>query len=266
MSRIALSVLDSELPEAAEYCGDRGLGIEVTAFAFPGNLGGGMNGLIRRHRELLKGISPISVHGPFFDLVATSMDPLIVEVARSRHLSAMEAASSLGAEFYVAHTNYTPVIRNPGYREGWTGRMLDFWLPLADRAAEAGMTICFENLWEPTPEVQLELLESARHDNMKATLDNGHVLVFSHLGSDEWVRRLGEYIVHMHLHDNGGETDQHLPAGQGIEDWGALLAAVSECAPEAVLVAESGSLAASARSMEMIRAELDGSGSVKTTR
>lgn len=253
MRKLSISVLQEELGQGAGYCRREGLGIEITTFAFPEKLDGDVDSLLRQHRRELAGIAPMSFHGPFFDLVATSMDPRIVEVARSRHISALRAAASLGADIYVTHTNYTPVIRNPKHRENWTVRMLDFWLPLADMARESGITICLENLWEPTPDIQLEFLEQASHLNLRATLDNGHVLVFSKISTVQWVEALAPYLVHCHLHDNMGETDQHLPVGRGLEDWPALLNSLERCAPDAVLVAESDSLEHNMRSVELLR-------------
>lgn len=253
MNRLAINALEDDLVEAAAWCRSEGLGIEVTAFAFPEKLDGYVEALVEKHREIIRGIKPLSFHGPFFDLVATSMDPMIVDVARRRHTVAMEAAEALGADIYVTHTNFTPVIRNPSYRSGWTGRMLDFWLPLADRAADSGMVICLENLWEPVPDIQLELLERAAHDHLRTTLDNGHVLVFSSVSVIEWLERLGPWVVHCHLHDNMGEVDQHLAVGEGREDWPRLLEALATHAPNAVLVAESDGLENNMKSIRRLR-------------
>ncbi|MBN2585945.1 MAG: sugar phosphate isomerase/epimerase [Candidatus Fermentibacteraceae bacterium] len=253
MNRLSMNVLEEDLQDAAAFCREQDLGIEVTAFAFPEKLDGDVDSLVDSHRAAVEGIHPLSFHGPFFDLIATSPDPRIVDVARLRHEKAIAAAAALGAGYYIAHTNYTPVIRNPRYRDGWTGRMLDFWMPLADRAAGSGMVICLENLWEPVPDTLQQLLEKADHDSLRMTLDNGHVLVFSRLSTTEWVERLGRFIVHCHLHDNMGEMDEHLPVGEGIEDWQKLIRALKRHAPDALLVAESDGLADNMISIERLK-------------
>ncbi len=53
---------------------------------------------------------------------------------------------------------------------------------------------------------------------------------------------LGPGLAHLHLHDNDGMYDQHLPVGQGIEDWSALFSAITTHAPEAIVVLESDTL------------------------
>lgn len=181
-------------------------------------------------------------HGPFLDLVATSLDPAIVAVSRQRHQTSLDAAVQIGATLYVAHTNYAPMIRNPSYRKNWAKRMLDFWLPLADKAGENGITVCLENLWEPDPSIQAELIEVGKHPHLRASFDNGHALVFSQVPSSAWVETLGGSLAHCHLHDNGGEQDEHKSVGNGKEHWQSLLAALARFSPQAVMVAESDDL------------------------
>lgn len=147
MNTLAINTVGDELEASAEFCRAEGLGLEVSAFAFPQNLEGDISDLIKSHGRALSGITPAIVHGPFYDLVVTSPDSAIVEVSRQRHQVALDAAIEIGATVYVAHTNYTPMIRNPSYQKIWTKRMLDFWLPFADKAGEKGLTISLENLW-----------------------------------------------------------------------------------------------------------------------
>ncbi len=252
MKTLAINTVGEELEASADFCRKEGLGLEVSAFAFPNNLDGNMAALIDRHKKAVQGISSVLFHGPFLDLVATSRDPAIVGVCRQRHQASLDAAVELGASIYVAHTNYTPMIRNASYRKNWTKRMLDFWLPFADRAGEEGLTICLENLWEPDPGIQAELIESGKHPHIRASFDNGHALVFSKVSSACWVEALGEKLAHCHLHDNSGEADEHKSVGEGKEEWTALLEAIKKHAPQATLVAESDRLDANKVSLERI--------------
>ena len=110
-----------------------------------------------------------------------------------------------------------------------------------------------ENLWEPSPEIQAELILTATHPNLKASFDNGHALVFSEVSARKWVEVLGYGLVHCHLHDNGGEIDEHKAVGEGKENWQELLEAVRKWSPQAVLVAESDQLDKNKKSIERIR-------------
>ncbi len=253
MSVLAIHTIGDELEASTAFARSEGLGIEVTDFALPASLDGDMAERIARVARAVEGIQPLVSHGPFYDLVVTSPDPAIVDVARRRHGAALAASREVGARFYIAHTSFTPVIRNPSYRRDWPKRMLDFWLPLADEAGQHGMVICLENLWEPEPDTLADLIAAGGHPHLRASFDNGHVLVFSPRSSAYWVEAMAGAIVHCHLHDNGGEVDEHKPVGEGIENWRELLGALEKHAPQAVLVAESGELVNNRLSIERLR-------------
>ena len=253
MNRLAINAVGHELEPSAEYCRGEGIGIEITDFAFPDKLDQDLRESIDRHIEAVDGLEPLIAHGPLFDLIATSTDSLIVEVCHKRHTKALDAVSQIGVSRYVVHTNYNPLIAHPVYEEKFISRLLDFWLPYADRAGKYGVTICLENLWEPTPDLQCDIVDRANHPHLKATFDNGHPLVFSDITSAEWVAALGERIAHMHLHDNHGLKDEHLPVGDGSEDWPALLKAICEHSPEAVLSMENGNLNQNRTSIKRVK-------------
>lgn len=253
-NRLAVNALGDELQAAADFCRAEHLGLEVTDFAFPANLDGDLEANVARHRRAADGIPLVICHGPFWELVAASKDPAIVQVVLRRHSAALRAAREIGATFYIAHTNFNPLIREASYRRNFPRRLLDFWLPLADDAARHEITICLENIWDPGPEVQAELVSLADHPYLKASFDNGHALVFSARPAAEWIETLGPGLVHCHLHDNSGQSDEHKPVGEGKEDWPALLEAAERYAPQAVLVMESDRLENNRLSLQRLRA------------
>jgi sugar phosphate isomerase/epimerase len=239
MNQLAINTVGDELEASAAFCRSEGIGIEITDFAFPWNLDNDLTARISRHTEAVAEITPVISHGPFFDLVASSPDPAIVSVAGQRHHAALAATGKIGASLYVAHTNFTPLIRDSSYRKNWPRRMLDFWLPLADEAGKDNIVICFENVWEPVPDIQAELIDKGNHPHIRASFDNGHALVSSSVPASQWVAALGPMLTHCHLHDNSGESDEHKPIGEGKEDWRKLMTALEKCSPQAILVAES---------------------------
>jgi sugar phosphate isomerase/epimerase len=239
MNRFAINTVSDELELSAEFCRSENIGIEITDFAFPWNLDDNLQARIDRHKKTVEGITPLISHGPFFDLIATSLDPSIVAVAKKRHETALAASQEIGASIYIAHTNYMPLIREVSYRKSWVKRMLGFWLPLADTAGRDNIVICLENVWEPQPYIQAELVTTGNHPHLQASFDNGHALVFSDLPSYKWIEVLGQMLAHCHLHDNNGEGDEHKPVGDGKENWKRLMTSIAEYSSEAVLVAES---------------------------
>jgi len=247
-------MLGAELESSAAYCRAEELGLEITDFAYPQNLDCDPAPLISRHIKAVTGITPLIFHGPCFDLIVTSLDPEIIEVSRKRHTAALAAAKAIGATYYIAHTNYNPLIRNPSYQNSWRSSSLDFWLPFADEAGKHNIIISLENLWEPDPDIQAELVAAGNHPNLRATFDNGHALVFSNIPASQWVATLGTLLVHSHLHDNSGEFDEHKSIGDGKENWEELLSAIKKYSPQAILVAESDSLASNMLSIGRLKA------------
>ncbi|MDD2912760.1 MAG: TIM barrel protein, partial [Candidatus Bipolaricaulis anaerobius] len=53
-----------------------------------------------------------------------------------------------------------------------------------------------------------------------------------------YVAALGERLVHVHLHDNRGERDEHLPLGRGSLPWRAAWAALSSAGYRGPIVLE----------------------------
>lgn len=250
---LAINALEGQLAAAVDYCREEGIGLEVTAFAYPGNLDDGFHSRVERHLELVAEVRPLLVHGPFLDLYVSSPDPRIVAVAKDRHRQALAAATSIGASMYVAHLNSIPLIRNQVYQGRFVEAAAEFWLPLADQAGQDGVTIVLENMWERDPALQRQVVEAANHPSLKASFDNGHALVFSQQPAEEWIRELGAALAHVHVHDNDGTYDQHLAVGEGIEDWSALITAWRDHAPDATLVVEGDDLEVNKRSFRALR-------------
>jgi sugar phosphate isomerase/epimerase len=52
-------------------------------------------------------------------------------------------------------------------------------------------------------------------DSICFCFDTGHFNAFSHAPLILWMKELGKYLGHLHLHDNHGQSDEHLPVGCG---------------------------------------------------
>ncbi|NIP44643.1 MAG: sugar phosphate isomerase/epimerase [candidate division Zixibacteria bacterium] len=253
MSQLAINVVGDELEEAADFCRSEDLGLEVTHFAFTDNLDRDLRESIERHKRVVTGIKPLISHAPFLDLITTSRDKEIINICRRRHSEALHASFEIGAQFYIAHTNFNQLIKEGLYRKMFAERTLDFWLPLVDEAAERNVIITLENIWDPYPDIQAEIVTKANHPNLRVSFDNGHALVFSDIPAQKWIETFGSMLVHCHLHDNSGESDEHKPIGDGKENWPDLIAALRQRSPGAIMVAESDSLKNNKISIERLR-------------
>ena len=90
----------------------------------------------------------------------------------------------------------------------------------------------------PHPASAIALLDRLGDYPCGFCLDVGHAHAFTSLPPVQWVERLGSRIIHLHVHDNPGDDDRHLPPGEGTIDFPPLYAALLEHCPEAVLSLE----------------------------
>jgi sugar phosphate isomerase/epimerase len=65
------------------------------------------------------------------------------------------------------------------------------------------------------------LMAELRSPWIGRTLDIGHAHINNHL--EEFLRQPFDRMFNIHLHDNLGAEDQHLPVGEGTIPWGAIL-------------------------------------------
>ena len=59
------------------------------------------------------------------------------------------------------------------------------------------------------------LFELLSSDHICFCFDTGHFNVFSYAPLSVWLAEMGKYLGHLHIHDNHGSTDEHLPVGCG---------------------------------------------------
>jgi len=89
-------------------------------------------------------------------------------------------------------------------------------------AESNGITICLENVgWNYVDQSFEDLLKIRDEvgDSLQFTLDIGHARINSEAGVKEGFRVLGDNIRHIHISDNYGKEDDHLPIGEGNTDF-----------------------------------------------
>jgi sugar phosphate isomerase/epimerase len=77
----------------------------------------------------------------------------------------------------------------------------------------------FENTYEPGPRIHKMLFEALDSPSARFCLDVGHLLAFAQVGWQKWLITLGQWLGQLHLHDNRGFRDEHLPVGNGYFDF-----------------------------------------------
>lgn len=172
-----------------------------------------------REMALARGLAPWAIHsGPL-----RGPEPLAV----GQRLLAL--AEALGARVQVLHVSSRRfAAADPEMRRRVRARDREIVRGMADAAGEQGLILALENGAAPRQVDYLEeILAALDHPSLGIALDVGH----AHLrGGDPAaaVRRLAPHLRHVHLHDNHGARDEHLPPGRGTIDWPVLLATLRE--------------------------------------
>jgi len=179
----------------------------------------------------------ITLHGPFWDLSPGSIDPLIRQVSRFRLQQFFDLFPIFQPLQVVCHTGYDPC-HHRGHHGLWLERSLAVWEPLVERAERVGIFLLLENVWEHDPELHREIFDRVRSPYFGFCLDVGHQHSFSKTSLSEWLEALSDYIREIHLHDNDGTRDAHLPIGRGTIDFGLLFSFLQDKGIAPVLTLE----------------------------
>lgn len=191
---------------------------------------------VRRVADALRAAGVrVSFHGPFVDLAVGSSDPAVRAVAARRFEQILALVPRFRPVTLVAHAGYE-WRRHEYFRPVWMEHSLRFWSQLARRLAPLGCRLVLENVFERGPAEMAELLEPLAAEGVGLCLDVGHAAAFGEEPPAAWVERLGRFVGELHLHDNDGRRDEHLPVGRGRIDFGPLLAKLWAMLPAPPLV------------------------------
>ncbi|MEJ2698613.1 MAG: sugar phosphate isomerase/epimerase [Desulfuromonadales bacterium] len=209
-------------------------------------------GFLREAGETLRasGID-ITVHGPYHDLNPGALEPMVRRVTRKRFGQTLAAASTLGASLVVFHPGFDPW-KYGGQDHIWVESNLKFWPPLLDLAADSGCLMALENIFEEVPSTLKELLTRLDSPWLGHCFDVGHWHLFGRVSLAEWFSALGPRLIHLHLHDNFGKRDEHLPVGEGRIDFATLFRLTGELPAEPSLTLEAHDQEAMLRSLSRV--------------
>ena len=212
--------LSTVAADAAACAGQYGLGLEIAEFCTAFNMDTDADQWIAQVRAQMQGLHRFLFHAPFNELCPAAVDPLIVDVAKKRYAQAYALMHSLGVSAMVVHSGFLPIL----YDESWfVSHSVDFWRAfLADKPQ--GFSLFLENVFEPKPELLIEIVRRVEDPRFRLCFDTGHAaLAGAALPIGIWIERLAPYLGHAHLHNNDGIRDTHGALGDGGIDMAALL-------------------------------------------
>jgi sugar phosphate isomerase/epimerase len=180
-------------------------------------------------------------HLPTFVYIA-HLTASIRQASIQEVLDALETAADLGAEKVVAH---------PGYIDGMAVHVPDYALNLVMEALEKiwlrscqlGISLCIENMFPRVgPFVEPDDFEPifAAFPEMKLVLDTGHANIGDKAGHRvlDFIQRFGHRLGHLHVSDNNGRLDEHLPVGHGNIGFKAVASALKQVGYQGTLTLE----------------------------
>lgn len=205
--------------------------------------GGGWNEFEKHGNELASMLSAknavYSVHTPIWDMNLTSENAQARRAALEAYQNSIAFAASIGAEHVVLHPGfcYAPVFDKKIARQ----RAKEAIEALCGWNEKYGELLLVENVGNPGTSIftQEEYVGFIRSFDgaVGSLLDIGH----AHLcgwGLPEVISGLKSYLFAVHLHDNDGKSDSHLPMGDGSIQWPTVFQALRDCNPELRLVLE----------------------------
>ena len=155
-------------------------------------------------------------------------NPLDVDVLRSKFLPRIKALMDLSRQLDITKATLHFWIDQRWAPADLISGKLELLSRIVDYGTEYGITICIENLSERTESFGPAF--DAIPD-LRMTLDIGHAQLLSQQNTSfRFIEDHFSRIEHLHVHDNRGGTsvkdDLHLPLGDGVVDYPAIIASL----------------------------------------
>lgn len=217
---------------------------QIEVCSFPPHLDYHNGGDVRRTAGLLRElqIQPTSFHAPFADRIdITAFDRRVREASVAELIIACEAAAGLGCLHVVLHPGPERSGRPPEHEflrhMHYAAESLN---RVAARCAELGIHLLLENmlghLMFGHVRDMMYLLGEIKTREVGACLDTGHAHLAREMGVV--IEKLSGHLKMVHINDNCGDWDAHLPPGDGSINWRRVLAELRHTGFGGVLVLE----------------------------
>lgn len=181
--------------------------------------------LKEKHLAQKAGILINQVHGPC-GMPPPEMKYGGIEKRMEQMKRSLYNTSVLGCKYTVIHPLMPFGVTDKGTNaeKKTLEANVEFFKELGKYASEVGVTICIENMPMmefsiATPKEVLNLVKAIDNDHVRICLDTGHLAVHAGLDIGVEVRRLGNYLKVLHVHDNHAGDDCHLFPYKGRLDW-----------------------------------------------
>jgi sugar phosphate isomerase/epimerase len=183
-----------------------------------------------------------TVHAPFADLNIASPSKPVLEATLKRLTQSINCAAALDAKIWVLHPGMKTGISN-FYPDAEWKQNLSSIKQLLKTAQDKGLTAAIENLpgkyWfiMSTPEEFLRFYNETGLE-VGIVFDIAHAYLERQVES--FLQKLPKKIVHVHVSDNLGETDNHFGVGYGSINFPQFAQTLKQIGYSGKVVIESG--------------------------
>lgn len=162
-----------------------------------------------------------TLHAPFHDMLPGAQDQNVLMATRDKLRRCFDLIEIFKPCSIVCHLGYLECVHSYDLKQ-WLETSLGTWRELVTLAESLDTPVMFENTYEPGPRIHKMLLEALNSPAALFCLDTGHLLAFAQEPWPKWLASLEEWLGQLHLHDNHGFRDEHLPVGKGDFDFAGL--------------------------------------------
>ncbi len=166
------------------------------------------------------GLTPI-LHASYIELNPASIRDEISLATLKQYLKCLELAKFIGAIYLVVHPGNLNRNYPKKFLETARSKLISCLQKLCKKAEEMGVIIGLENGWNgenypiiDSAEAHNYIIEKVSNPMLKAVVDIGHVHTFG-IDIPDYINKVKPNLIGLHLHDNMGIKDQHLPPGKG---------------------------------------------------
>lgn len=183
------------------------------------------------------GIVTNTFHAPFNDISPGARDEEVRRVTVHRLRQVVSFAPLFRPLGIVMHGGYSEWLYDfdPG---AWLAGAKRTFSEVAETAESADVDIYLENVFDEVPDHLLRLRAAVGSRRLKFCFDAGHATLFSRLPVQKWIEALGPALRELHIHDNRGLRDDHLPLGEGSINFRGVLLAAGAAGTRPILTVE----------------------------
>jgi len=192
----------------------------------------------------------VTVHAPFSDLNIASFNERIRKTSLEIIRETLELSAELEALVVTIHPGHCSPVSIKNRRE-YLEIHRESLRKIARWSEEYGVKVGVENM------PRFPILDAQNCDRLAGIIEGieiGITFDVGHLNTttrnfDRFLELFRDRIIHVHLHDNSGKADEHLPVGDGTVPWGKLIPKL----PRVTKTLEVGDLESARRSLEFLK-------------